>query len=304
MELQTSHVVESENKVRLDVYLAELLSDWSRSQIKLQIDAGGVEINKKTIKKAGFLIKDGDEISLNFKTEELSAKPEDIPLDIVYEDAQMAVINKPQGMVVHPAPGSKNHTLVNALLFHFGKEISDGSNKIRPGLVHRIDKDTSGLLVVAKNNVAHDNLAKQIGEHSAFRHYLALVEGVIKEDSGTIDQPLARDPSDRKKFAVISGGKRAITHYSVVQRYEANTLVEFVLETGRTHQIRVHSKFMGHPIVGDKTYGFAKQKFNLNGQLLHAYKLELNHPTTNERMTFECPLPSYFESVLKKLKKI
>ncbi|MBQ8468961.1 MAG: RluA family pseudouridine synthase [Clostridia bacterium] len=304
MELQTSHVVESENKVRLDVYLAELLSDWSRSQIKLQIDAGGVEINKKTIKKAGFLIKDGDEISLNFKTEELSAKPEDIPLDIVYEDAQMAVINKPQGMVVHPAPGSKNHTLVNALLFHFGKEISDGSNKIRPGIVHRIDKDTSGLLVVAKNNVAHDNLAKQIGEHSAFRHYLALVEGVIKEDSGTIDQPLARDPSDRKKFAVISGGKRAITHYSVVQRYEANTLVEFVLETGRTHQIRVHSKFMGHPIVGDKTYGFAKQKFNLNGQLLHAYKLELNHPTTNERMTFECPLPSYFESVLKKLKKI
>ena len=304
MELQTSHVVESENKVRLDVYLAELLSDWSRSQIKLQIDAGGVEINKKTIKKAGFLIKDGDEISLNFKTEELSAKPEDIPLDIVYEDAQMAVINKPQGMVVHPAPGSKNHTLVNALLFHFGKEISDGSNKIRPGIVHRIDKDTSGLLVVAKNNVAHDNLAKQIGEHSAFRHYLALVEGVIKEDSGTIDQPLARDPSDRKKFAVISGGKRAITHYSVVQRYEANTLVEFVLETGRTHQIRVHSKFMGHPIVGDKTYGFAKQKFNLNGQLLHAYKLELNHPTTNERMTFECPLPSYFEIVLKKLKKI
>jgi len=303
MELRTSQIADCAEKTRLDVYLAEILPDWSRSQIKLQIDAGGVCVNGKIVTKAGFLVKDGDILDLNFRQEELSAEPENIPLDIVYEDDDIAVINKPQGMVVHPAPGSKNHTLVNALLFHFDK-ISHNSDKIRPGIVHRIDKDTSGLLVVAKNNFAHENLSKQIGEHSAKRHYWALVEGAVKDNEGTIDQPLARDPKDRKKFAVIDGGKRAITHFKTLERYQNNSLLEFVLETGRTHQIRVHSKFIGHPIVGDKTYGFAKQKFNLNGQLLHAYKLELTHPKTGERMIFECPLPDYFQKTIKKLKKI
>ena len=304
MKLKTDEVVEAASKVRLDVYLSENLPDWTRSQIKLQIENGGVEVNGKQITKAGYLVKDGDKLSLNFETQELSVEPENIPLDIVYEDEQIAVINKPQGMVVHPAPGSKNHTLVNALLFHFGKEISDGTDKIRPGIVHRIDKDTSGLLVVAKNNIAHDNLAKQIGEHSAFRHYLALVEGVVKDDEGTIDAPIARDPKDRKKMTVLDGGKRAITHFKTLERYNNYSLMEFVLETGRTHQIRVHTKLMGHPIVGDKIYGYAKQKFALDGQLLHACKLELTHPKTGKRMTFECELPSYFQNVIKKLKKI
>ena len=303
MELVSEEVAEVDEKTRLDVYLAENLPLWSRSQIKIQIENGGVCVNQKVITKSGFLIKNNDVISINFKQEELSAEPENIDLNIIYEDDDIAIINKPQGMVVHPAPGSKNHTLVNALLYHFDS-ISAGTDKIRPGIVHRIDKDTSGLLVVAKNNRAHENLAKQIAEHSAFRHYLALTEGVIKEDSGKINKSLARDPKDRKKFCVSDTGKSAITNYFVKERYQNNTLVEFVLETGRTHQIRVHSKYIGHPIVGDKTYGFAKQKFDLDGQLLHAYKLELTHPTTNKRMTFECPLPDYFENILKKLKKI
>lgn len=302
MELISSQTVETSEKCRLDVYLASQLSDWSRSQIKLQIDGGGVKVNGKIANKPGQLVKDGDTLDLNFKQEEISAEPEDISLDIVYEDEDMAVINKPQGMVVHPAPGSTSHTLVNALLFHF-ENLSSGDT-IRPGIVHRIDKDTSGLLIVAKNNLAHENLAKQIGEHSAHRHYLALVEGNLKNDSGKIQTKIARDKSDRKKMAVCDQGKTAITNYFVKQRYQYYTLVEFVLETGRTHQIRVHAKHIGHPIVGDKVYGIAKQKFDLAGQLLHAYMLEIKHPTTQKQMTFSCPLPDYFENVLKKLKKI
>lgn len=305
MELKTTEKVELDEKTRLDKWLAENFSDWSRSQIKLQIENGGVSVNGKLVNKAGYIIKDGDILDLNFAQVNvpLIAQAEDIKLEIVYEDDDMAVINKPQGMVVHPAPGSYNHTLVNALLYYFDK-ISDGSDAIRPGIVHRIDKDTSGLLVVAKNNFAHENLAKQIGEHSAFRHYVALVEGIVKEDSGTIDKPIARDKLDRKKMAVCDEGKQAITHYKVIERFNNYTLVEFVLETGRTHQIRVHCKFIGHPIVGDKTYGFAKQKFNLNGQLLHACKLELNQPTSHKRMSFVAPMPQYFTNIIKKLKKV
>lgn len=305
MELKTTEKVELDEKTRLDKWLAENFSDWSRSQIKLQIENGGVSVNGKLVNKAGYIIKDGDILDLNFAQVNvpLIAQAEDIKLEIVYEDDDMAVINKPQGMVVHPAPGSYNHTLVNALLYYFDK-ISDGSDAIRPGIVHRIDKDTSGLLVVAKNNFAHENLAKQIGEHSAFRHYVALVEGIVKEDSGTIDKPIARDKLDRKKMAVCDEGKQAITHYKVIERFNNYTLVEFVLETGRTHQIRVHCKFIGHPIVGDKTYGFAKQKFNLNGQLLHAFKLELNQPTSHKRMSFVAPMPQYFTNIIKKLKKV
>ncbi|MBQ7917944.1 MAG: RluA family pseudouridine synthase [Clostridia bacterium] len=302
IELNLEIIVEDiDDKQRLDVFLAAE-TGWTRSQIKLQVDSKRVLVNGKT-QKAGFLVKNNDKISLSFAKDvlDINAEPEDIPLDIVYEDDDFAIINKPQGMVVHPAPGAYNHTLVNALLFHFDSLSKTGDN-IRPGIVHRIDKDTSGLLVVAKNDNAHASLAKQIAEHSCFRHYMALLEGNLKEDSGTVDTFISRSKTDRKVMAVSTEGKRAITHYNIVKRFTNYCLVEFVLETGRTHQIRVHSKHLGHPIVGDKTYGIKNQKFNLEGQLLHAYKLELTHPTTGKRMSFECEIPEYFNSLLNKLK--
>ena len=302
---RTIIVSELNSSTRLDTFLSDMLDDWTRSQIKLQIENGGVKVNNKIATKAGFALKNGDIIDINFviNNNMLNVEPQNIPLNIVYEDDSLAVINKPQGMVVHPAPGSYDKTLVNALLYHFNK-ISSGSESFRPGIVHRIDKDTSGLLVVAKDNISHEKLAKQIAEHSCFRHYIALVEGEVKESSGTIDKPIGRDKKDRKKMAIVDDGKKAITHFDVIERYKGYTLMHFKLETGRTHQIRVHTKSINHPIVGDKTYGFAKQKFNLDGQLLHAVKLELTHPKTNERMIFECPIPDYFDSVLKKLHKI
>ena len=302
IELNSEIIVEDiDDKQRLDVFLAAE-TGWTRSQIKLQVDSKRVLVNGKT-QKAGFLVKNNDKISLSFAKDvlDINAEPEDIPLDIVYEDDDFAIINKPQGMVVHPAPGAYNHTLVNALLFHFDS-LSKTGDDIRPGIVHRIDKDTSGLLVVAKNDNAHASLAKQIAEHSCFRHYMALLEGNLKEDSGTVDTFISRSKTDRKVMAVSTEGKRAITHYNIVKRFANYCLVEFVLETGRTHQIRVHSKHLGHPIVGDKTYGIKNQKFNLDGQLLHAYKLELTHPTTGKRMSFECEIPEYFSSLLNKLK--
>ena len=294
-------VEDLEDKVRLDVFLAEE-TNWTRSQIKLQVDLGRVLVNGKK-QKAGFLIKNGDIISVAFSKDaiEINAEAENIPLDIIFEDENFAIINKPQGMVVHPAPGAYSHTLVNALLYYFDS-LSQKNDNIRPGIVHRIDKDTSGLLVVAKNDFAHQDLAAQIAEHSCFRHYLALLEGNLKEDEGTVDTFIGRSPKDRKMMAVLEDGKRAISHYKVLQRYENNCLVEFKLETGRTHQIRVHSKHLDHPIVGDKTYGYKNQKFNLEGQLLHAYKLELTHPVSRERMTFECKIPDYFQNILNKLK--
>ena len=302
LELNSKIIVDGlDQKERLDVFLANE-TGWTRSQIKLQIDSKHVLVNGKT-QKAGFLIKNDDEIMLFFSKDifDSKAEPEDIPLDIIYEDNDFAIINKPQGMVVHPAPGAYNHTLVNALLFHF-ESLSHSMDDIRPGIVHRIDKDTSGLLVVAKNDKAHASLAEQIAQHTCFRHYLAVLEGNLKNDSGTVETFLSRDKKDRKLMAVSEIGKRAITHYCVKKRFKDYCLVEFVLETGRTHQIRVHAKFLGHPIVGDKSYGIKNQKFNLNGQLLHAYKLELSHPTTGERMEFSSPLPEYFECILNKLK--
>lgn len=302
--MEQTIVVSLENikSVRLDVYLAEVLVDWTRSQIKKQIDSGNALVNGNP-RKAGYAVKDGDIVSVAFNKEVglEDVNPENIPLDIVYEDADIAVINKPQGMVVHPAPGNYEHTLVNALLYHFNTLSDSGS--VRPGIVHRIDKDTSGLLVVAKNDKAHTNLASQIAKHTARRCYIALLEGNVKTEQGTIQTFLDRDKRDRKKYAVSDSGKFAITHYKVLSHFDGYTLCEFVLETGRTHQIRVHSKHMGHPIVGDMVYGFAKQKFKLNGQLLHAKELELNHPTTGEKMVFFAPIPEYFENVLKKLRQ-
>ena len=283
---------------RLDVFLNEQITDVTRSQIKKSIEEGLTVVNGEKA-KAGKIVKNGDVVDFTELENEIDAKPENIPLNIIYEDEFLAVINKPQGMTVHPAPGNYTGTLVNAILYHFNGEISDVGGGIRPGIVHRIDKDTSGLLVVAKTNKAHFDLAKQIAVKSCKRQYVALVEGVVKEDSGKIDQPIGRSLNDRKKMAVVLSGKPAVTHYTVLERFDNYTLMQFDLETGRTHQIRVHSKFIGHPIVGDKTYGFKVQKFKLDGQLLHARKLSFVHPETQEKMTFECEIPDYFAKTLK-----
>ena len=237
---------------------------------------------------------------------EYAAKPEEIPIEIVYEDADIAVVNKPQGMTVHMGNGNFEGTLVNALLFKLDS-LSGINGVIRPGIVHRIDKDTSGLLVVAKNDAAHLGLSKQIEEKSCKRTYLALLEGVMKEDSGTVTTYIGRDPRDRVKMAVVppEKGKLAITDFTVLKRFkEGFTLCRFDLRTGRTHQIRVHAKHLSHPVVGDPVYGVKKQKFNLNGQLLHAWRLRLTHPKTGKEMTFEAPLPDYFVKVLNKLEEI
>ena len=229
----------------------------------------------------------------------IAARAEDIPLDIVYQDDDIAVVNKPQGMTVHAGAGNSEGTLVNALLFRLGS-LSGINGALRPGIVHRLDKETSGLLVVAKNDRAHLSLSRQIAEKTAKRAYYALLEGVLKEDAGTIVTQIGRDPKNRLRQAVLPAGegRRAETEWAVAERFRANTLVRFYLKTGRTHQIRVHAKYLGHPVVGDKLYGFAKQRFRLDGQLLHAYLLELTHPATGERMTFTAPLPDYFEHVL------
>lgn len=286
---------------RVDVFLSEVVKDVTRSQIKKSIEDGLTKVNEKET-KSGKVLKEGDEVEFEVKEYETDVVPEDIPLDIVYEDDELAVINKPQGMTVHPAVGNFSGTLVNALLYHF-KSVSDVGGETRPGIVHRIDKDTSGLLVVAKTNRAHLSLAKQIASKTCKRTYLALVEGVVKNDKGKIDKPIGRSTTDRKKMAINYSGRPAVTHFKVIDRYKDASLVQFDLETGRTHQIRVHSKDMGHPIIGDKAYGFKNQRFNLQGQLLHARKLVFMHPVTGEKMEFEAPLPDYFLKVQRVLEK-
>ncbi len=286
---------------RVDVFLNDNLTDITRSQIKKSIEESLTLVNGESV-KAGKVLKENDVVEFNELEYQTDVIPEDLPINIVYEDDDVAVINKPQGVTVHPAPGNYTGTLVNALLFHFKNNISNIGGEIRPGIVHRIDKDTSGLLVVAKNNNAHLCLAKQLADKTCHRQYVALVEGVVKTDSGTINQPIGRSTSDRKKMAVIASGRSAVTHYKVLERFNNYTLMQFNLETGRTHQIRVHTKFLGHPIVGDKTYGFSNQKFNLNGQLLHAEKLSFVHPTTKEQVAFNAELPDYFKKILKLIK--
>ncbi len=287
---------------RADVFLSENL-DITRSAVKKLFQNGNVLINDKSAKPSQGLA-ENDEVEVTLPDAvEYVAKPEDIPLDIIYEDDDLAIVNKPQGMTVHMGNGNIDGTLVNALLFRLDK-LSGINGVIRPGIVHRIDKDTSGLLVVAKNDKAHLDLSKQIEEKTCKRTYLALLEGNLKDDSGTVTTYIGRDPSDRVKMAVVSHdkGKLAITDYTVVKRYnEGFTLCRFDLQTGRTHQIRVHAKYLLHPVVGDPVYGIKKQKFNLNGQLLHAWRLRLVHPTTGEELTFEAPLPEYFTAVLNKL---
>ncbi len=296
-------VVSSENAgLRLDVFCESIDPNHTRSYFKRLIDEGKILVGGKK-EKAGYKVSTGDTIEIDYvEAEVLSAKPEDIALDIVYEDSDIIVVNKPQGMVVHPAPGNPSGTLVNALAYH--TTLSTGA-EYRPGIVHRIDKDTAGLLVVAKNDMAHANLSSQISSKRAKRTYVALVQGTMNPESGTIDKNIDRSKRDRKKYTVVdSGGRSAITHYRTLDRYRGYSLVEFTLETGRTHQIRVHAAYMHHPIVGDSTYNPNPCKFSgVHGQLLVAKKLTLMHPRTGKEMTFEIDLPPYFVEVLNKLAK-
>lgn len=295
--------VAEEGCKRLDVFLSEQMEDFTRSRIKKLIDGGRVEVNGN-FAKAGAEIKAGDGVAVEIPDAvEYSVRPENIPIDVVYQDTELAVVNKPQGMTVHVGNGNTEGTLVNALLYALDS-LSGIGGVLRPGIVHRIDKDTSGLLVVAKNDRAHVSLAKQIAEKSCRRVYLALLEGNVKEERGRIVTDIGRSPNDRLKMAVLpeGRGKIAITDYEVLVRYGgAYTLCKFVLQTGRTHQIRVHAKYMGNPVVGDPLYGIRKQKFNLKGQLLHACRLELTHPLTGERMSFVAPLPPCFRELIEKL---
>lgn len=295
-------VVDCDEKIRLDNFLVNQLDGWTRSQIKKQIDDNRVVINGKPISKAGFIVKKGDiiEIDLIAIPDFTNVEPEEIPLEIVYEDDNLAVINKQQGLVVHPANSCPNHTLVNALLYHF-KQLSDNGEKFRPGIVHRLDKLTSGLMVVAKNNESHVFLAKQLADHTLGRTYVALCDGEFKEISGDIIKPIAHNPKDYKKMAIVSTGKYAETHYEVLAIFKGYSLVEFNLKTGRTHQIRVHAKSINHPIVGDSVYGLENSNFKLNGQLLHAREIKFIHPTTNQEMRFKVKIPDYFKNVIKKL---
>ncbi len=287
---------------RIDKFIADN-SELSRSYAAKLCGYGFVSccgnVTEKKYKMTG-----GESVEIKIpKPDAPPMSPEDIPLDIVYEDNDLIVVNKPQGLCVHPAPGHEHGTLVNGLLYHCGKELSAINGVVRPGIVHRIDKDTSGLLVAAKNNEAHASLAGQLRDRKALRRYVALVNYNIAEDEGTINKPLARNPKDRKKMAVVEGGREAVTHFKALERFGQYTLAECTLETGRTHQIRVHMASIGHSIVGDPVYGIRKEKFNLRGQLLHAKTIGFVHPSTGELMEFDSEIPDYFKNVLDTLRK-
>lgn len=307
-----TYTVKSDDKgKRLDAYVAEA-TELSRSATAKLIESGDVTVNGKKSEKK-YPVKENDEIAVVIpEAEEYEVQPENIPLNVVYEDADIIVINKPSGMVVHPAPGNYTGTLVNALLYHCKDSLSGIGGVMRPGIVHRIDKDTSGLLVVAKNDQAHRALSEELGYHGIEREYHALVRGGFKESSGTVDLPIGRHPIDRKKMAVIKSGenaREAVTHYEVIRAYGQITYLKLKLETGRTHQIRVHMSYLGHALLGDEVYASTKTLFEkqhaplFDGQILHAKKLSLTHPRTNERMTFECELPDNFKKLIEILEK-
>jgi len=290
--------------VRIDKFISGNL-DVTRSYTQKLIDDGKVLVNEKVI-KSNYKLRLNDEVIFELpELTELEVVAEDIPLNIVYEDNDLLVVNKPQGMVVHPAAGNYSGTLVNALLYHCGESLSGINGVIRPGIVHRIDKDTSGLLLAAKNDAAHQSLAHQIKEHSVKREYLALLYGNLKIDSGTVNAPIGRSEKDRKKMAITTKNSRnAVTHYEVLRRYLGFTLAKCKLETGRTHQIRVHMASLGHPVVGDKVYGISKEKIKTDGQLLHARKVGFKHPKTGEYLEFSADVPEYFKIILEKLDKL
>lgn len=290
--------------VRLDKFLADSGLELSRSAAVGMIDNGNVTVNGKAQNKK-YKLSDGDEVIIRIPDPvPYEAEAENIPLDIVYEDEDLLVVNKPKGMVVHPAAGNYDGTMVNALLYHCGDSLSGINGVLRPGIVHRIDKDTSGLLIVAKNDRAHKLLAEQIKEHSFTREYEAIVFGNLKNDEGTVDAPIGRHPVDRKKMCITSkNSKNAVTHYQVLERLRGYTYIRCILETGRTHQIRVHLASLGHPVAGDMIYGVKNEKVPFTGQCLHARKIGFIHPTSGKYMEFVSPLPDYFEQFLAKLRR-
>ena len=291
----------SQNK-RIDSYLVEKKVNLSRTLIQKMLEDEKILVNGKK-QKPSYKPEEGDVITIEIpKPEETNLKPQNIPIDIIYEDNDIIVVNKPKGMVVHPANGNPDGTLVNAILAICKDSLSGIGGEIRPGIVHRLDKDTSGLLIVAKNDQAHINMSKQIQDRKVIKKYIALVKGVIAEDSATIDMPIARSAKDRKKMAVDPKGKEAITHFKVLKRYDKYTLLEIKIDTGRTHQIRVHMAYIGHPVVGDMQYSNGKNEFGVEGQMLHSKYLEFDHPITGKRLKLEAPLPQYFIEVLEKLR--
>ncbi len=295
--------VDEEDDERLDLYLSQELNNVSRSYIQKLIKEGLVKVNDK-VAKAKYAVCEGDHIQVYLpEPKKLEIEAENIPIDIVYEDDDVAVVNKPQGMVVHPAPGNYSGTLVNALLYHLNS-LSSINGIIRPGIVHRIDKDTSGLLMIAKNDLAHEELSKQLKAHTINRIYNALVDGNIKEEKGTIDAPIGRHPVDRKKMTVINlNSKEAVTHFRILERFGQYTLIEAKLETGRTHQIRVHMSFINNPVTGDPVYGGKNQRFKTKGQLLHAKTIGFIHPRTKEYLEFDSALPEHFIRILNILRE-
>ena len=289
--------VKENEGLRIDKYLLNC-TDFSRSKLQKMIENGNILVNGNTV-KTSYLVHDGDLITIEDVTDEVNIVPEDIPLDIVYEDDYLLVVNKPSGMVVHPAVGNYSGTLVNALMYHCNK-LSSVNGSVRPGIVHRIDADTSGLLLVAKNDNVHNDLAKQISDKSVVRKYVSLVHGVINEDTATIDAPIGRDSKDRKKMCVTAdNSKDAVTHIRVLERYKDATLIECVLETGRTHQIRVHMNYINHPVVNDPVYGYKKLDDKDFGQMLHAKEIGFVHPVTHEFMDFKVEPPKRFMEILE-----
>ncbi|MEW8985868.1 MAG: RluA family pseudouridine synthase [Bacillus sp. (in: firmicutes)] len=300
MEKVIQTINEEHKGERLDKVLSSVNNEWSRSQVQLWMQDGNVVVNGQKV-KSSYKCSVGDVIEISIPDpEKLDVVPEPMDLEIFYEDSDVLVVNKPKGMVVHPAPGHTTGTLVNGLMAHC-KDLSGINGVLRPGIVHRIDKDTSGLLMVAKNDLAHESLVNQLVAKTVTRKYRAIVHGVIPHDYGTIDAPLARDPKDRQSMTVVDNGKHAVTHFQVMERFKDFTLVECQLETGRTHQIRVHMKYIGFPLAGDPKYG-PRKTLDIGGQALHAGVLGFDHPRTNEYLEFEAPLPEYFVELLESLK--
>lgn len=296
------YIVKNEDKgKRLDRYVTEQNAEITRTAVQRLIDEKNILVNGKE-QKASYKVNENDVVEVEIpEPKKIEIKAENIPIEVIYEDSDIVVVNKPKGMVVHPGNGNLDGTLVNAIMAKCGDSLSGIGGEIRPGIVHRIDKDTSGLLIVAKNDKAHVNLSEQIKAHKVKKTYIALVRGVVRENEATIDMPIGRSKTDRKKMAVCKDGKNAITHIKVLKRWEHYTLLQVNIETGRTHQIRVHLSYIGYPIIGDYTYSNGKNEFGVVGQCLHAQKLEFKHPTTNKIMELEAPLPEYFQEIIQKL---
>ena len=298
--METFNVKDKSNK-RIDAYIVEIKKDVSRVAVQRLIENEKILVNRKKTKPS-YKVQINDVITVEEeKAKEISLKAQDIPIETIYEDEDIIVVNKPKGLVVHPANGNPDGTLVNAIMAMCKGSLSGIGGEIRPGIVHRIDKDTSGILIVAKNDKSHINLSEQIKKHEVKKTYIALVKGIVKENEATIKMPIGRSTKDRKKMAVVKTGKEAISHFKVLKRYNNYTLLEVQIETGRTHQIRVHLSEIGYPIVGDTTYSNGKNEWNINGQCLHAKSLEFRHPNTNKVMKLEAKLPQYFDDILIEL---